>query len=89
MAWLQPIAEQLNAWRREGVDVFCFFLNDDSNAAMPHNAKMAKERACVAVYRRACRHVHGRASVWLGVADVELIYSGTRSTTFHDPSPQW
>jgi len=42
-AELAGYAETLHAWRRRGLDLFCFLLNDSAKAAMPHNAKRLME----------------------------------------------
>ncbi|CAE7604146.1 yecE [Symbiodinium natans] len=36
---LSGYAQQLHAWRSQGLRVFCFLLNDDSGAAMPQNVQ--------------------------------------------------
>lgn len=38
-AELTNYARQLDRWRRQGLDVYCFLLNDSAEAAMLHNAK--------------------------------------------------
>eukprot|EP00965_Chrysotila_dentata_P247922 6208040-Pleurochrysis_carterae.AAC.4 len=42
---LRNIARVLHVWRQRGLDVFCFFLNDDREAAMPRNARTLRELA--------------------------------------------
>jgi len=42
-AELRGYAETLHAWRKRGLDVFCFLLNDSAKAPMPHNAKRLME----------------------------------------------
>merc|ERR1712217_28639 len=36
---LRSYAQQIDKWRRRGLDVYCFLLNDTADAAMPHDAK--------------------------------------------------
>ena len=40
---LKPIAAALHSWRRRGIDVYAFLLNDDAAASMPRNARRLKE----------------------------------------------
>eukprot|EP00928_Gymnodinium_smaydae_P098918 TRINITY_DN930_c1_g1_i1.p1 TRINITY_DN930_c1_g1~~TRINITY_DN930_c1_g1_i1.p1 ORF type:complete len:360 (-),score=43.78 TRINITY_DN930_c1_g1_i1:178-1257(-) len=42
---LKAHAEQIHRWRSAGLDVYCFFLNDDAKAAMPQNAVRMRQLA--------------------------------------------
>lgn len=40
---LKLYVQQLHEWRSQGLDVYCFMLNDDADAAMPQNARRLLE----------------------------------------------